>query len=32
MTMGEGGAVYTDDAELDKIVRSFRDWGATAGA
>ena len=27
MTMGEGGAVYTDDAELDKIVRSFRDWG-----
>ncbi|EOS09556.1 lipopolysaccharide biosynthesis protein RfbH [Phocaeicola sartorii] len=27
MTMGEGGAVYTDDSELDKIVRSFRDWG-----
>ena len=27
MTMGEGGAVYTDDAELDKIARSFRDWG-----
>ncbi|WP_455667513.1 lipopolysaccharide biosynthesis protein RfbH [Phocaeicola sp.] len=27
MTMGEGGAVYTEDAELDKIVRSFRDWG-----
>lgn len=27
ITMGEGGAVYTDDAELDKIVRSFRDWG-----
>lgn len=27
MTMGEGGAVYTDDAELDKIIRSFRDWG-----
>lgn len=27
MTMGEGGAVYTDDAKLDKIVRSFRDWG-----
>ena len=27
MTMGEGGAVYTDNAELDKIVRSFRDWG-----
>ena len=27
MTMGEGGAVYTDDPKLDKIVRSFRDWG-----
>lgn len=27
ITMGEGGAVYTDDVELDKIVRSFRDWG-----
>ena len=27
MTMGEGGAVYTSDALLDKIVRSFRDWG-----
>ena len=27
MTMGEGGAVYTNDALLDKIVRSFRDWG-----
>lgn len=27
MTMGEGGAVYTDNALLDKIVRSFRDWG-----
>ena len=27
MTMGEGGAVYTDDRELDKIIRSFRDWG-----
>ena len=27
MTMGEGGAVYTDDPLLDKIVRSFRDWG-----
>lgn len=27
MTMGEGGAVYTDDSLLDKIVRSFRDWG-----
>lgn len=27
MTMGEGGAVYTNDPVLDKIVRSFRDWG-----
>ena len=27
MTMGEGGAVYTNDPLLDKIVRSFRDWG-----
>ncbi len=27
MTMGEGGAVYTDNPLLNKIVRSFRDWG-----
>ena len=27
MTMGEGGAVYTDNALLNKCVRSFRDWG-----
>ncbi|MBX9033618.1 lipopolysaccharide biosynthesis protein RfbH [Gordonibacter massiliensis] len=27
MTMGEGGAVYTNSAKLDKLVRSFRDWG-----
>lgn len=27
MTMGEGGAVYTDSALLNKIIRSFRDWG-----
>lgn len=27
MTMGEGGAVYTDDPLLFKIIRSFRDWG-----
>lgn len=27
MTMGEGGAVYTNDALLNKITRSFRDWG-----
>lgn len=27
MTMGEGGAVYTNNATLNKIMRSFRDWG-----
>lgn len=27
MTMGEGGAVYTDNPLLNKCVRSFRDWG-----
>lgn len=27
MTMGEGGAVYTDSALLNKIIKSFRDWG-----
>lgn len=27
MTMGEGGAVYTDNALLAKIIKSFRDWG-----
>lgn len=27
MTMGEGGAVYTNDSLLHKYVRSFRDWG-----
>ena len=27
MTMGEGGAVYTNDALLHKIIRSMRDWG-----
>ncbi len=27
MTMGEGGAVYTDDPLLAKLVRSYRDWG-----
>lgn len=27
MTMGEGGAVYTDSPLLNKIVRSLRDWG-----
>ncbi|MDD5593438.1 MAG: lipopolysaccharide biosynthesis protein RfbH, partial [Candidatus Margulisbacteria bacterium] len=27
MTMGEGGAVYTDDPLLSQIVNSLRDWG-----
>ena len=27
MTMGEGGAVYTNNALLYKIALSFRDWG-----
>ncbi len=27
MTMGEGGAVYTNDAKLKRLVESFRDWG-----
>ena len=27
MTMGEGGAVYTNDPLLNKIIRSIRDWG-----
>ncbi len=27
MTMGEGGAVYTDNPLLAKIVKSLRDWG-----
>jgi CDP-4-dehydro-6-deoxyglucose reductase, E1 len=27
MTMGEGGAVYTNDSELSKIILSLRDWG-----
>ena len=27
MTMGEGGAVYTNDPELNQITLSFRDWG-----
>lgn len=27
MTMGEGGAVLTDDDELMRIATSFRDWG-----
>lgn len=27
ITMGEGGAVFTNDDELARIVTSFRDWG-----
>lgn len=27
MTMGEGGAVYTNSSLLHKIIRSLRDWG-----
>lgn len=27
MTMGEGGAAYTDDAQLAEILASLRDWG-----
>ena len=27
ITLGEGGAVFTDDSILNKIIRSMRDWG-----
>jgi CDP-6-deoxy-D-xylo-4-hexulose-3-dehydrase len=27
ITMGEGGAVYTNDGKLKQIIESFRDWG-----
>ena len=27
ITMGEGGAVFTNDDELKAIAESFRDWG-----
>lgn len=27
MTMGEGGAVYTNDPQLKRLIDSFRDWG-----
>lgn len=27
MTMGEGGAVYTDNPQLKRLIESFRDWG-----
>jgi len=27
ITMGEGGALVTNDLELKKLIKSFRDWG-----
>lgn len=27
MTMGEGGCVYTNNAKLNRLILSFRDWG-----
>ncbi|MEY8392962.1 lipopolysaccharide biosynthesis protein RfbH [Lachnospiraceae bacterium 45-W7] len=27
MTMGEGGCVYTNNPQLHRLIRSFRDWG-----
>ena len=27
ITMGEGGAVFTSDSQLKRILESFRDWG-----
>lgn len=27
ITMGEGGAIFTNDSNLKKIIESFRDWG-----
>ena len=27
ITMGEGGAVYTNNPRLHRLIRSFRDWG-----
>lgn len=27
ITLGEGGAVYTNDTQLKRLVESFRDWG-----
>lgn len=27
MTMGEGGSVYTDNEELNRLILSYRDWG-----
>lgn len=27
MTMGEGGCVYTNHPQLNRLIKSFRDWG-----
>lgn len=27
MTMGEGGCVYTDNPVLNRLIKSYRDWG-----
>ncbi|MBL1274668.1 MAG: lipopolysaccharide biosynthesis protein RfbH [Ectothiorhodospiraceae bacterium] len=27
ITMGEGGAIFTQSSELNKLIESFRDWG-----
>ena len=27
ITMGEGGALVTNDIQLEKLIKSFRDWG-----
>ena len=27
ITMGEGGAIFTNDPKLNRIIRSIRDWG-----
>lgn len=27
MTMGEGGCVYTNNSRLNRLIKSFRDWG-----
>ena len=27
MTMGEGGCVYTNNPSLNRLIKSFRDWG-----
>ena len=32
ITMGEGGAVYTNDSRLKKLVESFQTGGVTVGA